>query len=116
MGPKVGRKRQHHSIRDNQRKFRTRARTRDLDQVFEDMQKKQQVLEKFKTEEDQDLPGMGQHYCVECARHFIGEQEYIVHCRTKLHKKRVKTLKNETAYTQKDAELAAGLQTDNGRL
>jgi bud site selection protein 20 len=108
MGPKVGRKRQHHSIRDNSRRTRTRARTRDLDQVFEDM-KKPLVIK-----QDADLPGFGKNYCNECARHFITMETYETHCKTKLHKKRVKTLKNDTAYTQKDAELAAGLLTDNG--
>lgn len=117
MGPKVGRKRQHHGIRDNKRSKRTRARTKDLDQVFEELAKlkRECATEPLKDlAADADLPGFGQHYCVHCARHFISHDTYTVHTRTKLHKKRVKVLSNDTPYSQKEAELAAGLQTDNG--
>jgi bud site selection protein 20 len=115
MGPKVGRKRQHHSIRDVKRASRTRARTKDLDNVFEDMQPMK--YEKLINQEfNPEIVGNGQFYCVECSRYFIGREALAEHCRTKAHKKRVKVLKNDTAYTQKEAELAAGLQTDNGKV
>lgn len=56
MGPKVGRKRSHHGIRDNKRAARTRARTRDLDNVFEDMKE----IGKFLNQPmNPDLPGFG---------------------------------------------------------
>jgi bud site selection protein 20 len=86
------------------------ARTRDLDQVFEDVAAP--VLKTFS--HDVDLPGFGQHYCIQCARHFLSKETYEVHAKTKLHKKRVKVLKNDIAYSQKEAELAVGLKTDNG--
>ncbi|KAI8923113.1 hypothetical protein BC831DRAFT_472589 [Entophlyctis helioformis] len=110
---RVGRKRQHHRIRDVKRASRTRARTRDLDQVFEDMKV---PAEQLKKPADLDLPGMGLNYCIECARHFISAEALAEHKTTKLHKKRVKVLATEEPYTQKDAELAAGLTTDNGPL
>ncbi len=114
MGPKVGRKRSHHGIRDVKRSSRTRARTRDMDNIFDDMQKENYV--KLTNQEfNPDVPGSAQHYCVECARYFLSRETLADHCRTKQHKKRVKVLQTETAYTQKDAELAAGLQTDNGK-
>ena len=73
-------------------------------------------FEKLKTQAlDPELPGAGQFYCVQCARYFIAEAPLTEHYRTKLHKRRVKILTNETAYTQKEAELAGGLQTDNGK-
>lgn len=56
MGPKVGRKRSHHGIRDIKRGKRTRARTRDLDNVFEDMK---QVGKLLNQPVDTDLPGFG---------------------------------------------------------
>ena len=63
MGPKVGRKRQHHGIRDVKRSVKTKARTRDLDQIFEDMEEKN--FEKLVSRAiDPELPGFGQHYCV----------------------------------------------------
>jgi bud site selection protein 20 len=103
MGPKVGRKRQHHRIRDNSRKARTRARTRDLDQIFDDIKKP------LTFEQDTELPGLGQFYCHECARHFISLDSLTAHKSTKLHKKRVKVLLTEKPYTQKEADAAAGL-------
>jgi bud site selection protein 20 len=114
MGPKVGRKRSHHGIRDVKRASRTRARTRDLDNVFEDMAPEkyhQLVTQEF----NPDIAGNAQFYCVECSRYFVNRESLAEHCRTKAHKKRVKTLQKDTPYTQKEAELAAGLKTDNGK-
>lgn len=63
MGPKVGRKRQHHGIRDVKRSVKTKARTRDLDQIFDDMEPKN--FEKLVAQKiDVELPGFGQNYCV----------------------------------------------------
>ncbi|KAH9257108.1 hypothetical protein BASA81_004658 [Batrachochytrium salamandrivorans] len=85
---RVGRKRQHHCIRDVKRAARTRARTKDMDQIFEDMAKPTEFFTVVPL--DTDLPGMGQNYCIQCARHFITEDALTVHRGTKLHKKRVK--------------------------
>ena len=52
---------------------------------------------------------IGQHYCVECARHFIDVTAKEEHLRTKLHKRRVKILLTEQPYTQKEADAAGGL-------
>ncbi|KAI8806304.1 bud site selection-related protein [Cladochytrium replicatum] len=110
MGPKVGRKRQHGRIRDVKRASRTRARTKDLDQIQEDMayperlEKEQKILKEL----DEDLPGGGNHYCIHCAKHFVSDLALQAHLNTKVHKKRVKVLK-VPAYTQKEAEAAVGL-------
>ncbi|KAI9312897.1 hypothetical protein BX666DRAFT_1865448 [Dichotomocladium elegans] len=64
---------------------------------------------------DPDKPGLGQNYCVECARHFISRDALSEHLRGKTHKKRVKLLKEEP-YTQAEADAAAGLgKPDNGK-
>lgn len=63
---RLRRKRTHHGIRDNYRKQRTRAYTRDLDQIADDL-KPENIDKKKHQEIDTDLPGLGQHYCVECA-------------------------------------------------
>ncbi|KAI9296542.1 hypothetical protein K502DRAFT_364103 [Neoconidiobolus thromboides FSU 785] len=109
---RLARKRQHKNIRDNSRKYRTRARTRDLDQIHDDLKegKKESLLNQ---EFNPDLPGAGQFYCVECSRHFIDERSLKEHTRSKQHRRRLKDLK-DGPYTQKDAEAAAGLGTDNG--
>ncbi|KAI8979062.1 hypothetical protein BDF20DRAFT_867427 [Mycotypha africana] len=111
---RLRRKRTHHGIRDNYRKQRTRAYTRDLDQIHDDL--KPENVEKIKHKEiDTDLPGLGQHYCVECARHFITDDHYKEHLKSKLHKRRLKKLQEEP-YTQEEADRAAGLgPTDNGK-
>lgn len=42
---RLARSRKHRSIRDNQRKFRTRARTKDIDQIHEDLAKVEAIRE-----------------------------------------------------------------------
>ena len=60
------RKRMGNSIRDNQRKFRTRARTKDLDQIQADMKNPTQFTTNLQDIElVKDLPGMGRFYCIE---------------------------------------------------
>lgn len=63
---RLRRSRTHHGIRDISRKFRTRAYTKDLDQIHEDL--KEGNIEKMKNQPiDADKTGLGQHYCVPCA-------------------------------------------------
>ncbi|KAJ9074665.1 hypothetical protein DSO57_1004120 [Entomophthora muscae] len=110
---RVGHKRQHKNIRDLSRKYRTRKRTRDLDQIHEDL--KPLASHKLLNQAvDPDLPGCGQHYCLECSRYFIDQKSLGDHLRSKQHRRRLKELK-DGPYTQKDAEIAAGLSTDNGQ-
>eukprot|EP00347_Sterkiella_histriomuscorum_P018254 403346209 len=83
---------------------------RDIDQiVFEDLipENTQKLLNQAINE---DLPGLGQHYCVTCARYMINDKVMQVHLRTKEHKKRFKIIKNDTPYTHEEAERAAGLR------
>lgn len=44
--------------------------------------------EAMKFEPDEDLPGMGQHYCITCARHFMNETILQQHRNTKDHRRR----------------------------
>ena len=68
--------------------------------------------ENTKLLEDQDIdehkPGLGQFYCVVCARHFISDHAQSVHFKTKEHKKRNRTCK-EVPYTHEEAERGGGL-------
>lgn len=106
---RMRRKRMHHSIRDNQRKFRTRVRVKDLDQIALDLktEKTEQVI-------DVDLPGLGQFECRECAKFFISSDPLEKHIASKVHKRRLRQLKDDP-HTQKGAELAIGMKTDNGK-
>ncbi|KAI9140276.1 hypothetical protein BKA69DRAFT_1081169 [Paraphysoderma sedebokerense] len=84
---RLRRKRNHHGIRDLKRKFSTKNRTKDLDQIHEDLQPG--AVEKLKNQEvDIDLPGLGQFYCVECSRYFVNEKSLSEHTKSKVHKRR----------------------------
>ncbi|KAK9920979.1 hypothetical protein M0R45_029513 [Rubus argutus] len=63
---------------------------------------------------DEDLPGMGQYYCLHCDRYFANATVRDEHFKTKRHRKKVKQLM-EAPHTQLDADLAAGMgMPDNG--
>eukprot|EP00405_Crypthecodinium_cohnii_P002881 CAMPEP_0194748444 /NCGR_PEP_ID=MMETSP0323_2-20130528/2570_1 /TAXON_ID=2866 ORGANISM="Crypthecodinium cohnii, Strain Seligo" /NCGR_SAMPLE_ID=MMETSP0323_2 /ASSEMBLY_ACC=CAM_ASM_000346 /LENGTH=119 /DNA_ID=CAMNT_0039662679 /DNA_START=57 /DNA_END=416 /DNA_ORIENTATION=+ len=112
-GKKKGGNRKHARTKDkNHTKTRasviaTKKRTKDIDQVHDDLK----VPEKFKPgvlERDEDLPGMGQFYCIACARFFQTAEIKAVHEKSKLHKRRMQKAK-DTPHTQRDAEMAAGM-------
>ncbi|KAL5598493.1 hypothetical protein BROUX41_003570 [Berkeleyomyces rouxiae] len=91
---------------------KTRRKTRDLDQIKADLLSPKH-LEQFKSlKASEDLPGLGRHYCLECAKWFETEFSLIAHRKGKPHKRRVKAL-GEEAYSQREAEAAVGLRTDN---
>lgn len=89
---------------------RTRNYKRDADQiVFEDLvpEVTQALLNQPMQEE---LAGLGQHYCVTCARYFISENAIVLHRKTKEHKKRFKIVTKEEPYSIEEAERAGGLR------
>ena len=79
---------------------------------------------------DHEKPGLGQHYCVECAkyvysavvlatssrllRYYETDAALQSHWRSKVHKRRCKDLA-QPAYTIEESEAAAGLGRDNRR-
>ncbi|KAF3801077.1 Zinc finger protein bud20 [Colletotrichum gloeosporioides] len=85
---------------------------RDVDQIKADMLSPRHLRQWKDTKAPEDLPGLGQHYCVECAKWFETEISLVGHQKGKPHKRRVKQLKEEP-YTQKEAEAVVGLRTDN---
>ena len=66
----------------------TKRRPRDVDQIQDDMVKEQEKGAKLEFEIDEDLPGLGQHYCTTCARHFSDQATLEVHEKSKFHKRR----------------------------
>ncbi|XP_009469194.1 PREDICTED: zinc finger protein 593 [Nipponia nippon] len=62
----------------------------------------------LRQEPDPDLPGCAQFYCLHCARYFVDLTSMKEHFRSKVHKKRLKQLR-EAPYTQEEAERAAGM-------
>jgi bud site selection protein 20 len=65
MGGVYRRKKTHHGRLEFYRKCRLRNRTKDLDQIQEDLvpQNREKLL---KAVLDEDLPGGGEFLCVEC--------------------------------------------------
>ena len=65
MGRPQRKKRTHKNVKDLKKKFRTKRKTKDIDEVHEDIKKKSDSLLHQKI--DPDLPGQGQFYCLSCA-------------------------------------------------
>ncbi|KAL7423575.1 hypothetical protein Q5752_001155 [Cryptotrichosporon argae] len=108
---RLRRSRTHHARRDVQRAARTRVRTKDLDQIQSDLLPlNKRALEAQPI--DEDKPGLGQHYCVECAKYYETSLALATHKKSKVHKRRLKELR-DPAYTREEAERAAGLGVDN---
>ncbi|XP_062378416.1 zinc finger protein 593 [Sardina pilchardus] len=87
--------------------WKTKRRTKDLDQIHTDM-RPDQAAKLLKQDVDYDVTGSAQHYCLHCARYFIDLKAMKEHFKTKIHKKRLKQLRDEP-YTQEEAERAAGM-------
>ena len=84
---------------------------RHFDQIVEDIQNNRHLEDK---PIDLDLPGLGQHHCAACSRHFVSEGALRKHEATKPHKRQVKLLKKESAYSHREAMMAAGKIVDDG--
>mmetsp|Transcript_26999 Transcript_26999/g.80952 ORF Transcript_26999/g.80952 Transcript_26999/m.80952 type:complete len:136 (-) Transcript_26999:19-426(-) len=61
---------------------------------------------------DDDLPGGGQFFCEETGKHFCDQRALDDHKKSRAYKRRVKELKEIAPYTQRDAELAAGMTVE----
>ncbi|MBN3301942.1 zinc finger protein 593 [Amia ocellicauda] len=89
------------------KQWKTKRRTKDLDQIHNDM--KAGNMEKLLHQEvDHDVTGSAQNYCLHCARYFVDLKTLKDHFKTKIHKRRLKQLREEP-YTQEEAERAAGM-------
>ncbi|KAG2139938.1 hypothetical protein BD769DRAFT_1430539 [Suillus cothurnatus] len=112
---RLRRSRTHHAQRDVHRASRTRARTKDLDQIqLIDLDPKNRAALEAQPI-DLEKPGLAQHYCVECAKHFETDSALRSHWKGKVHKRRCKVLK-KPAYTIEEAERAAGLGREGKRI
>lgn len=61
---------------------------------------------------DEDLPGLGQFYCLECSRYFTCTVALHTHYKSKTHKKRLRELQ-QSPHSQAAAERYAGLTTQS---
>ena len=89
--------------------MKTKRYRRDVDQVVLDDMLPENSEKLMNQPIDEYKPGLGQNYCLHCARYFISENAIQMHFKTKEHKKRMKTCK-EIPYSHEEAERAGGLQ------
>ncbi|XP_042296715.1 zinc finger protein 593 [Sceloporus undulatus] len=107
MAPKSSRRTGAHKTHSLARQWKTKRRRRDLDQINQDM-RPENSAKLLRQDPDADMPGSAQHYCLHCARYFVDLKSMKDHFRSKVHKKRLKQLREEP-YTQEEAERAAGM-------
>jgi len=88
-------------------KMRQGSRTKDLDQIDHDLSEGV-VGNLLEQNIDYDKAGLGQFYCVHCAKDFIDTHAFKDHIKSKVHKRRLHALKTEP-YTIEEANRAAGM-------
>lgn len=90
------------------KRYKTKRRTRDLDLIYGDLSSKESIQRLKNQPLDENLPGLGQYYCIECAKYFERQPMLDHHTKGKKHKRRVKELK-QRPYTSLESEAAAGV-------
>ena len=65
------------------------SQTRDLDLIYADLKSPKHLAQHKSSKAVEDLPGLGEWYCVECAKWFEGEHNLVQHQRGKNHKRRL---------------------------
>ncbi|CCH60739.1 hypothetical protein TBLA_0D02350 [Henningerozyma blattae CBS 6284] len=89
------------------KRYKTKRRTRDLDQIYDDLSSQEKISSLLNQPLDETKPGLGQHYCIHCAKYMETSIALKTHLKTKVHKRRVKALKG-VPYGQEVADAAAG--------
>ena len=93
----------------------TARRAKDLDQIQDEIKAASAPETAKPLPIDPDLPGLGQFYCMACARYFMDSENLEKHNKSRPHKRRVK-LTLEEKYTQEEADRGAGMGApDNGK-
>lgn len=62
--------------------------SRDYDQVRADVESAKHLSQYKATQDPEDLPGLGRHYCIECAKWFESDYNLVAHRKGKNHKRR----------------------------
>jgi len=107
MGGPYKRKKYHYGDTHLKKGWRTKRKTKCMDEIDNDL-KAGNVEKLLNQEVDYDKAGLGQFYCVHCAKDFINDHAFKDHIKSKPHKRRLHALKTEP-YTIEEAERAAGL-------
>ena len=78
-----------------------------VDQIQDEIRKVKETGKKMTFEPDEDLPGLGQFYCMETDRHFMSQKDLDNHKKSRAYKRRLKDLAQKQ-YTQGEADWGAG--------
>lgn len=89
------------------RTYKTKRRTRDLDLVYNDLSNRDSIVALKNQPLDETKPGLGQYYCIECAKYFETQDTLDRHTKGGPHKRRLKALK-QRPYTPLESQAAAG--------
>ena len=112
MGTAAQRRRGNTARNKQYRKARKTCRsavTRDIDQIVLNDMKPEETEKLLNQKMDEDKPGLGQHYCIPCARYFTNDFAIKTHLKTKDHKKRTRIVNEEEPYTIEESMKAAGM-------
>ncbi|GAV49863.1 hypothetical protein ZYGR_0R01060 [Zygosaccharomyces rouxii] len=90
------------------KRYKTKRRTKDLDIIFNELSSKDKIQQLLNQPLDETKPGLGQHYCIHCAKYMESAIALKTHLKSKVHRRRVKDLKS-MPYTQEVADAANGV-------
>lgn len=90
------------------KRYKTKRRTRDLDLIYDDLSSKESIVRLKNQPLDETKPGLGQYYCIHCAKYFENQISLDRHDKAKVHKRRVRELK-QRPYTSLESEAANGM-------
>lgn len=94
------------------KRYKTKRRTRDLDLIYNDMASKESIAKLKNQPLDETKPGLGQYYCIECAKYFETQPTLDLHRKGKVHKRRVKDL-SQRPYSPLESQMAAGYNVES---
>lgn len=100
-----------YKVKTNHKKYKTRRKKRDVDEVFEDLTSAEKIQRLKHQQYDEDKPGLGQYYCLQCSRYFQDNHSLAHHQKSKVHKRRVRDLR-VNPYSTLEAEAASGLNLE----
>lgn len=89
------------------KRYKTKRRTKDLDLIYDELASKDKIQQLLNQPLDETKPGLGQHYCIHCAKYLETAIALKTHLKSKRHKRRVSELKG-VPYTQETSDAAAG--------
>lgn len=89
------------------KRYKTKRTKRQLDRIHDDLSTPRSIESLKNQEMDEYKPGLGQYYCIHCAKYYQDNTALKMHLKGKVHKRRVKQL-SVKPYDQMEADAASG--------